>query len=286
MSNVKVSHAGTANSPSKTLFSARNMMSAKTSRAIYVVLTLVGLFAAWQVVCLVFSIQAYILPTPLEIFTRIFQDWDILVRHSGVTLSEILMGFVSSVLIGIPIAILIVYSRYFSQSFFPIMVGIHCVPMVSLAPLLIIWFGFGMVTKVLIAFLISFFPIVINTVVGLQSMEKDMLNLARSMRASTFQTFVYFRMPKALPNIFGGLKVGITLAVVGAVVAEFVASEKGLGYMQLTANSQLDITMEFAIIFTLAVIGIGLFNLVGLVERLSMPWYHATRRSNNAGKTY
>jgi NitT/TauT family transport system permease protein len=201
-----------------------------------------------------------------------FEDADILYRHSLVTLWEVLLGFLMSIAIGIPLAIIIVYSRYISQSFFPIIVGIHCVPMVSLAPLLILWFGFGMLTKVLIAFLISFFPILVNTVVGLQSMEKDMLHLAKSIRANAIQTFFYFRLPKALPSLFGGLKVGITLAVVGAVVAEFVASEKGLGYLQLSANAQLDVTMEFCVIFTLGIIGIGLFQIVGLIERLSMPW--------------
>jgi NitT/TauT family transport system permease protein len=254
------------------------MNYAKLGRAASVVATLIGLFALWEIVCLLFSVPEYLMPRPTQIFHRFIVDFDVLVRHGGVTLGEILLGFAMAVVIGIPIAIIIVYSNYFSQSFFPILIGIHCVPMVSLAPLLILWFGFGTLTKVLIAFLISFFPIIINTVVGMKSMEKDMLHLAKSMRASTFQTFAYFRLPKALPSIFGGLKVGITLAVVGAVVAEFVASEKGLGYLQLTANSKLDVTMEFCVIFALAIMGIGLYCIVGLLERWCMPWYQATRK--------
>jgi ABC-type nitrate/sulfonate/bicarbonate transport system, permease component len=254
------------------------MRLGKSMRALSVILTIVGLFALWQLICWAGSIPEYILPTPSDILLRMVEDADALYRHSLVTLWEVFLGFAMAVAFGIPLAILLVYSRYISQSFFPIIVGIHCVPMVSLAPLLIIWFGFGLLTKVLIAFLISFFPIVINTTVGLRSMEKEMLNLAKSLRASSAQTFLYFRLPKALPSIFGGLKVGITLAIVGAIVAEFVASEKGLGYLQLMANSQLDVTMEFAVIFTLGIIGIGLFNLVGWIERLSMPWYHATRK--------
>ncbi|MBP1154491.1 MULTISPECIES: ABC transporter permease [unclassified Paenibacillus] len=252
----------------------RNYVSRTTS----ITLTLLGLFAVWEVACRILQVPEYLMPTPMNIVERFIQDWSVIVSHSGITLSEVLLGFTMSVFIGIPIAILIVYSKYFSNSVFPILIGIHCVPMISFAPLLIIWFGFGMLTKVLIAFMISFFPIVINTVVGLQSMEKDMFHLAKSLRANKMQTFIYFRLPKALPSIFGGLKVGITLAVVGAVVAEFVSSQKGLGYLQLTAHSQLDVTMEFCVIFTLAFIGIGLFSIIGWIERLSMPWYRATRK--------
>jgi NitT/TauT family transport system permease protein len=149
--------------------------------------------------------------------------------------------------------------------------------MVSLAPLLIIWFGFDMKTKVIIAFMISVFPIIINAVVGMQSMDKEMLNLARSMRASKWQIFIYFRLPTALPSIFGGFKVGITLAVVGAVVAEFVASDRGLGYLQLMANSQLDTTLEFCTLFMLAMMGIGLFYGMDMIERLAMPWNKGKR---------
>lgn len=249
-----------------------------SKRFLSVTLTLLGLLGLWQLICWIFTIPSYILPVPTEIIGRMVTDIELLLRHSFVTLGEVMLGFIMAVAIGIPLAIIIVYSRYFSESFFPIIVGIHCVPMVSLAPLLIIWFGFGLLTKVLIAFLISFFPIVINTVVGLQSMDKEMLYLAKSLRANKVQTFLYFRLPKALSSIFGGLKVGITLAVVGAVVAEFVASEKGLGYLQLMANSQLDVTMEFAVIFMLGIIGIGLFQFVALLEKWCMPWYQANRK--------
>lgn len=239
--------------------------------------TLLGILVLWQVICMVFDIPSYLLPTPLDIGSRFISDGDVLLRHSGITIFEILAGFGMAILFGIPAAIIIVYSKYFSQAIFPLLIGLQCVPMISIAPLLITWLGFGLVTKVIIAFLIAFFPIIVNAVVGLKSMEKEMLMLAKSLRASKLQIFLHFMLPKALPSIFGGFKVGITLAVVGAVVAEFVSSDRGLGYLQLVANAKLDITMQFCVIVMLAVIGLVLYNLVGWIEKLSIPWYRASR---------
>ncbi len=252
--------------------SFRKVKIKKVPQWVTVVLTLVGLVGFWQLLYLVFPIPHYLLPSPFSIAERMYLDAEMLFYHSLVTLEEVLLGFAISVVFGIPLAVLIVYSKYFANTIYPILVGIHCIPMVSLAPLLVIWFGYSMTTKVMIACLISVFPVIINAVVGMQSMDKEMDNLARSLRASNLQTFLYFRLPKALPSIFGGFKVGITLAVVGAVVAEFVASERGLGYLQLVANSQLDTTLEFCALFLLAFMGIGLFYLVELVGRFAMPW--------------
>ncbi|MCR2805694.1 ABC transporter permease [Paenibacillus soyae] len=239
--------------------------------------TLIGMLAVWQLICVLFAVPAYLLPTPLDIGSRLISDGDVLLRHTGITLFEIVAGFGLSVLFGIPAAVIIVYSRYFSQAVFPLLIGLQCVPMISIAPLLITWLGFGMITQVVIAFLIAFFPIIVSAVVGLKSMEKEMNMLAMSLRASKLQIFLYFRLPRALPSIFGGFKVGITLSVVGAVVAEFVSSDRGLGYLQLVANAKLDITMQFCVIVMLAVIGLVLYNLVGLIERIALPWYRASR---------
>ncbi|WP_245809690.1 ABC transporter permease [Cohnella massiliensis] len=250
----------------------------QVSQGISVTMTLAALLIVWQALYWVFPIPEYLVPSPLRIAERFIQDFASLMRHAGYTLTEVLAGFFLSVLIGIPVAILIVSYRYFANTVYPILVGVHCIPMVAMAPLLVIWFGYEMKTKILIVFLISFFPIVINAVIGLQSMDKEMYSLARSMRASRLQIFTYFRLPKALPSMFGGFKVGITLAVVGAVVAEFVASSRGIGYLQLVANSQLDTTLEFCALFILAVMGIGLFYIVHFIERLAMPWHQGLKR--------
>jgi NitT/TauT family transport system permease protein len=155
---------------------------------------------------------------------------------------------------------------------------------VAIAPLLIFWTGIGLTPKVLVAFLIAFFPIVIDTVVGLRSVEPDLLHLVRSMGASQLKTFWKVRFPTALPSIFAGLKVGVTLAVVGAIVGEFIQADRGLGYTLLQANAMINTKLSFAIVFLLSAVGIVLFMIVDWMERLAIPW-HVSRRSELAPAT-
>ncbi|ADU29500.1 ABC transporter permease [Evansella cellulosilytica] len=251
--------------------------SVSIPRSVWAILTLIGIATIWQVLTVVLEIPRYLLPSPLDITERFIRDFSVLFSHSITTISEVLLGFGLSLVIGIPLAISIVYSKYLANSLYPILIGIQCIPMVSIAPILVIWFGYGLTTKVLLACLISFFPIVINAVVGFRALDKDMHNLGRSIGISEWKIFYYLRLPNALPHLFGGFKVGITLAVVGAIVGEFVASERGLGYLQLTANARLDTTLVFATLFALAIIGMLLFGIVHLIERMMMPWYHANK---------
>ncbi|MFC0469185.1 ABC transporter permease [Halalkalibacter kiskunsagensis] len=244
---------------------------------VWSVLTLIGLGLLWQMLTVLLNIPSYILPSPLAIVTKFITEFSMIFSHSLTTLSEVLLGFGLSLLVGIPLAISIVYSRYLATSFYPILIAIQCIPMVSVAPILVIWFGYGLATKVLLASLISFFPIVINSVVGFRSLDSDMHDLGRSIGISEWKIFYYLRLPNALPHLFGGFKVGITLAVVGAIVGEFVASERGLGYLQLTANNRLDTVMVFATLLALALVGMLLFFAVHVVERLVMPWYNSTK---------
>ncbi|WP_235715402.1 ABC transporter permease [Halalkalibacter wakoensis] len=225
----------------------------------------------------VLEVPRYLLPSPVDILSRMATDSQLLLSHSLTTLTEVALGFSLSLLIGIPLAISIVYSKYLANSLYPVLIGIQCIPMVSIAPILVIWFGYGLTTKVLLACLISFFPVVINAVNGFRSLDKDMHDLGRSIGISEWKIFYYLRLPNALPHLFAGFKVGITLAVVGAIVGEFVASERGLGYLQLTANARLDTVLVFATLFALAIIGMILFLLVHVLERLVMPWYHANK---------
>ncbi|MBI3078619.1 MAG: ABC transporter permease, partial [Deltaproteobacteria bacterium] len=154
----------------------------------------------------------------------------------------------------------------------PYLVASQTTPIIVLAPLFLVWFGFGILSKVVVSFLIAFFPIVIDTVVGMRSVEPEMLHLARSLGARPLQVFAKFRFPKALPNIFGGLKVGITLAVVGAIVGEFIGANAGLGYLQLQANSNLDTTLLFSTIVVLSVMGVALFAVISALERVVIRW--------------
>lgn len=231
------------------------------------------IFLMWELATRWMSVPVYILPSPLVIIVKIIETWAVLADHAWASVQEILLGFGLSIVVGIPLAVAIVYSRIFERVAFPLMVSLQTVPKVALAPILVMWFGYGLLPKVLVAFLISFFPIVMNTVIGMRSVEKEMIYLAQSMGAGHLQTFIKIRLPKALPNIFGGFKVGMGLAVIGAIVGEFIAAEKGLGYLMLVAQVRLDSPLLFACVVMLSLLGILLFNGVVAIERLVIPWH-------------
>src|SRR4051794_4484944 len=210
-------------------------------KAPYATPTLIGLLVIWQLATYVFRIPDYLLPPPSAIARDIAAHWRLLLDHAGVTTFEIVLGFILSVLVGVPLAALLSYSSVFERAVYPLIVGSNTVPKVALAPLLLAWFGFGLMPKILIVVLVAFFPIVINAVVGLKSLGAPMIYLARSMGASAAQAFWLFRMPNALPSIFAGLKIASVLSVIGAVVAEFVGSDSGLGYAMMVATSDLNI---------------------------------------------
>ncbi len=227
---------------------------------------------AWEGAVHYFKVAPFVLPAPSVILGKIVSSYQLLFTNALVTLQEVLLGFGMSVVIGIPLAILIVYSRIFERVAFPLMVSLQTIPKVALAPILVMWLGYGIMPKVMVAFLISFFPIVISAVIGMRSAEKEMIYLVRSMGAGELTTFIKIRLPKALPNTFGGLKIGIGQAVVGATVGEFIAAEKGLGYLQLIAQVRIDTPLLFAAVVVLSLMGVLLFQVVALVERVAIPW--------------
>ena len=230
------------------------------------------IFALWEIAVRALGVADYILPSPSVIASKIVVSWQLLLLNAFVTFEEILLGFGMSVLIAIPLAIAIVYSRIFERVAFPFMVSLQTIPKVALAPILVMWLGYGIMPKVMVAFLISFFPIVINSVIGMRSAEKEMIYLVQSMGASELTTFLKIRLPKALPSIFGGLKVGMGQAVVGATVGEFIAAEHGLGYLQLISQVRLDTPLLFAAVVVLSLLGVLLFNVVAWIERIALPW--------------
>ena len=225
-----------------------------------------GLLGLWQILVPLAGLSEFVLPTPLAIARRMFTDASLLATHSYVTLFEVVSGFGLAVLIGVPLALAIFYSRAFERAIYPILVALQTIPKVALAPLLVLYLGYGWAPKITLAFLISFFPIVISTVVGLQSLDKNLVNLVRSMGANEWQTFFKIRLPAALPNIFGGFKVAISLAVIGAVIGEYVAAERGLGYLQLQANSLFDTTLNFATVVTISALGVALYFVIDAIE--------------------
>jgi len=252
--------------------------------ALYPLATVVLFVAAWYLAVLAFGVPGYLLPLPEAVFARVVDDFWFLLRHAWVTTYETLGGFALSILVGVPLAVLIVSSSVFDKAIMPWLVLSQTFPKVALAPLIIVWFGLGIFPKLIVTFLVAFFPIVISTVVGLRSMERDTFELAHSMRATWLQVFWHFRLPLALPSLFAGLKVSVAFAVVGAVIAEWVGANEGLGYLLMLANGNLDTPLLFAVLAMLMVMGVVLYYTVELVERVAIPW-HATVRLKDVQST-
>jgi NitT/TauT family transport system permease protein len=246
------------------------------------VATVVVVLGIWAGTVAMFNIPDFLLPPPQDVFLRIALDWPILLKNGLFTLNSVLTGFAASVLIGVPIAFAIVLSRTIERISMPILVMSQTIPKVAIAPILVVWLGFGILPKIAIVFLISFFPIVVSTVVGLKSVEADMIDLVRSMGASTGKIMFRVRVPTALPQLFAGLKIAICLSVVGAIVGEFVGSDSGLGYLLLTSTGSLDGPLIWAALFILIAIGIVLFSIVVKIERLLIPWHISIRAEENA----
>jgi NitT/TauT family transport system permease protein len=244
---------------------------------VYPISALLGVIATWYFSVLYFHIPKYILPLPGDVYQRIVEDLSFLLWHSLVTVGVTLGGFALSILLGIPIAIALVGSRTLDRALMPWLILSQTFPKVALAPLIVVWFGLGVMPKLLVTFLVAFFPIVISTIVGLRSVEREMMELVQSMRASWLQTFWHIRIPTALPNIFAGVKVSVAFAVVGAVIAEWVGASAGLGYLLMRANGNLDTTLLFAVLAALMIIGVALYYAVELIERVSIPWHAVIR---------
>jgi NitT/TauT family transport system permease protein len=255
----------------------RTMRRFFESEAVRPLLLIIAVLVLWQGAVVVFRIPPYLVPTPFAVARQLVLEWSELWRQSLVTTYATLGGFALTILIGIPLAVMIAYSRLMESLIYPILVFSQSVPKVAVAPLFVVWFGFGVLPKVISAFLLGFFPVVVSTVMGLKSIEPDMIDLARSMKATRLQIFIKIRFPQALPSIFAGLKVAVTLAVVGAVVGEFVGSNSGIGYVLQIANGNFDLPLMFAALFLLSMIGVILFAVVDLIEKFAVPWHMSQR---------
>lgn len=234
-------------------------------------LVVVGTAAVWEMAVRVFHLPTYILPAPSQILGGLAKDFGLMLSHSQVTTLEIVAGFIISVAAGIPVAIALAYSRPVERALFPLLVFSQIVPKIAVAPLFLIWFGFGWAPKIVLVVLIAIFPIIINTVTGLKSVDPEMILMIRSMNAGRWEIFRRVSLPCALPSIFGGFKVAITLAVIGAVVAEWVASEKGLGYLLLAAGANFRSVLLFEALTMITAIGVILFTIIDLLERWIVP---------------
>jgi NitT/TauT family transport system permease protein len=254
-------------------------MSERMKRMVWAGTSFLVLFILWDLAVRLFKIPIYLVPGPLKVLQSIIDQWQPLAVQSMWTSAAILAGFIAAALFAIPMAMLIVVSPTLERLVYPPMVATQSIPKIALAPLFIVWFGFGMAPKVAVAFLIAFFPIVIDTIVGLRSIDPAMVQLARSMGAPPWRIFLRMRLPHALPMIFGGLKVASTLAVVGALTGEFIGSDKGLGYLLVQASGSMDTPLLFATLVILSLIAMVFFYAVEFAERLMIPW-HVSQRGN------
>ena len=244
------------------------------------VLGFVAFLLVWEVAARLLHLPDYILPAPSAIIAGMAQRWRSLSTAAYYTAQPMLAGFAVAVVLGIAIALAIAFSRAVQGVLYPLLVFLQIVPKIAVAPLFIIWFGFGLTPKVLLVFLLSFFPVVVAAITAFRSIEPEIMELARATGAGRLRTFYMVQLPHALPALFGGIKVAAALSSTAAVVAEFVASDRGLGYLLMSYNGDLNTTMSFAAIFVLSAMGLALYAVVELVERFAIPWHVSRRRAS------
>ncbi len=230
------------------------------------------ILVAWVLICWIGNLPTVVLPTPDKVFRAFVARRDLLLSEGWITLKETLYGFFLALAIGLPLAVAVANSRTLNLMFYPLLVGLQSVPKVALAPIILVWLGTGLESKLAVVWLVAFFPIIVDTAAGLRATPKELLELAHSLRATPMQIFLKVQFPAALPFVITGAKVAITLAVIGAVIGEFVGSSEGLGFLLLAATSQLDTPLAFAALFALSFLGVFVYLLVELAERLIAPW--------------
>jgi len=248
------------------------------------ILFVFGFLVFWEVAVIVFRIPRYILPSLSSIIRQFIRNFDLIWEYTLITGYETLVGFVIAVAIGVPLAMLTAFSRILRQTFYPFAVALEMVPKIAFAPLFVTWFGFGFIPKMIIVFLVCFFPILLNGILGFTSLSQEMVYFSRSTGASQLRMFWKIRLPAALPELFVGLKGAAVNATVGATISEWIGGDAGLGYYIQIATGQLRMDLAFAIIFMLTALGLLLFYIVQLVEKRMIPW-HVSQRVSVFGKS-
>jgi len=252
------------------------MSDSRIARVLLPVGGLALLIMLWHFYVVTFDVAPVVLPRPMLVLDATIANWRLVVSEGWITLLESLYGFILAFVLGVPLAVAISGSRTLNLMFYPLLIATQSLPKVALAPLILVWLGTGIESKLAIAWLVAFFPIVVDTATGLRNTPAEFLDLATSVRANAFQTFWKIRFPAALPFVISGSKVAITLAVIGAVIGEFIGSNEGLGNLLLVANSQVNIPLAFACLIGLSAIGIGLYAAVAAVELALKPWFGTT----------
>jgi NitT/TauT family transport system permease protein len=232
----------------------------------------VAIFAVWEIACRLFNVDPFILPPPSAAFAAMMQHWWPLMRHSAVTLWTTMAGFALAVAFGVALGLVVGWSRTIYRGLYPVMIGFNCIPKVAVVPILIMWFGIGEIPAILTAFLISFFPIVVNVATGLATMEPELEDVLRALGAKKLDIMLKVGIPRTQPYLFGSLKVAITLAFVGTIVSETVGANAGLGYLIALAGSNFQVPLVFAALILLAIEGIAMYAVFAYIEVYFTRW--------------
>lgn len=240
----------------------------------------IGFFLLWELACIVFSVDRFILPRPSEIAVQLIAQHQALLTNSLHTFYTTIVGFAVAVGVGLLLGMLVGASPGVYRGLYPIMVGLNSIPKVALVPILVIWFGIGTIPAIITAFSIAFFPIMVNVATGLATIEPEMRDVLRSLGATRWQILRKVGLPRAMPFLFASLKVAITLAFIGAVVSETVASDQGIGYLMMSASARFDVPLVFAGLLIIALMGVVMYELFAVIERRVTFW--ATRSQQGA----
>lgn len=245
-----------------------------------VAITVLLIVGVWELLTVVLDVSPVLLRSPQQIFAVFAADPLLYLSNLWTTSYEILIAFAIAAVLGVVLAVIIVSSRLLQVTIYPILLVLQIVPKVAVAPLLIVFLGFGVLPKIVIGVLLAFFPVLVNTATGLRQADEEMLDLVRVLNGRRWQEFFWVRIPNALPFAFSGLKVGMTLAVIGAIIGEFVGANKGLGFLIVLANTQLNTDMAYAALILLSIIGVVLYGLVAWAERLLLPWARESKEQS------
>jgi NitT/TauT family transport system permease protein len=254
---------------------ATEILSKIATQWIPPLLLLLILLAGWEIAGITGYMPKYIAPAPTIILERLFSDYAIIWEHTLWSLQEVAVGYAVGIALGFLIGLAIVYSPVFERALYPIVVASQTIPHLALAPVLVLWFGFGITSKVVIVAQVTFFPIVIATVDGMRSIDPELLLFARSLAASEWQIFRKIRLPASLPYFFTGIRVSAPYAIIAAIIGEWIGANWGLGALMLRAQHMLKTDLMFATVVVMSLVGIMMFLVVGLLQRLLIPWYQA-----------
>lgn len=233
---------------------------------------LVAVVILWEIVIRVFHVSIFVLPAPSDIAASLVTNAGALAQATLVTAKEVLIGFAFAALVGIALALLIVRFRLFGRALYPLIVLFQTVPKVALAPIFILWFGYDLAPKIVLIMVIAFFPITLDMLVGLQSVEQSFVSLMKSVGARENEILLRVRIPHALPHLMAGMKVAITFSVIGAIVGEFAGASAGLGYMIQFASTQLDTALVFAALVVVSLVGVIFYYVIEFLEHILIPW--------------